>query len=147
MFKRLRSGIILLATLALISCGSVYKPEMNLDEMNSAAVLPKIDRQSFGNFLRIVTVSGQIYPAGKNRVEIDILELSGITEYPRFARFWMECDLESGRKYQLDGKIKNESIQVWLEDMTSKKIASRIYDVGLSQDQSGGQLPSLRKSK
>lgn len=148
MLKKLGPISIALATTVLAGCitYSRYSPDTNLIEKKSAAILRKDEGQKFGTSFSILPVKGEIYPAGLNTIKIFASASRGVFQVPSSATFEMQCNLESGKVYSLEGTVENDRVRVWIVERNTSLVVSKIYIADLEQGPSvATELPILKK--
>ena len=148
MFKQLMRLSVAVAIILMVGCASYsrYTNEINLVEKRSAAVLPKREKNGFGNFFNLWPMDGEIYPAGLATMRVEVHMLQSVFQTPRSAIFKMQCNLEAGKIYGLEGAVENDRVRVWIVERSTNLVVSKVYVADLEQGPVvATELPILKK--
>jgi hypothetical protein len=58
----------------------------------------------------------------------------------------MQCNLEAGKIYSLEGAIENDRVRVWISERSTNLVVSKVYVADLEQGPVvATELPILKK--
>ena len=148
MFKQLRRLSVAVAIILMVGCASYsrYTNETNLVEKKSAALLSKNENPEFLKFLRIFPTQSEILPSGLNTVKVGVHYRPGGLAPSSRATFEMQCNLETGKIYSLEGTVENDRVRVWIIERSTNLVVSKVYVADLEQGPVvATELPILKK--